>query len=96
MPKFTLYKYVKVEGQGWRYCRAVSSQNGKLRPNLILVDGREETHAEGFYVMDVNGQWVRAGEDSVHAQAEQRLRLARQRFEKDSGEKLPEKVVGTR
>ena len=35
--------------QGPRYCPAVLSTNGRIRPDLVLVGGREERHPEGAY-----------------------------------------------
>ena len=49
MPKkLSLYKSVKT-GRGWRYCKAAFHSNAKVKPNIVLVDGVEEKHAEGAY-----------------------------------------------
>jgi hypothetical protein len=47
-PKFTLYKYVKLQG-GWKYCKAVLHENVKIKPNIVIVgkDKHEEKHPEG-------------------------------------------------
>ena len=37
--KFSIYKYVKLEGKGWRYARAAFHSNGKIKPNIVLVKG---------------------------------------------------------
>jgi hypothetical protein len=30
--KYSIYKYVKLAGKGWRYARAVYHPNGKIKP----------------------------------------------------------------
>jgi hypothetical protein len=43
--KFTLYKYVKLSGGKWRYCRAALYKNHTIKPNTVIVGGKEESHA---------------------------------------------------
>ncbi len=86
---FSIYKYVRTS-KGWRYCKPVYGKNNKLKPDAVLVDGKEEEHPEGAYYLNVDGQWEKVGDSAVQAQEEQRKRLARQRYEKDTGERLPE------
>jgi len=38
--------------KGWRYCRVVLSANGRVRPDVFLVDGKQETHKEGAYYLE--------------------------------------------
>lgn len=38
--------------QGWRYCRVVLSANGRVKPDVITVNGREERHPEGAYYLE--------------------------------------------
>jgi len=97
MVRFSIYKYVKIEGKvkPWSYKKAVAGANGKLKPNVVLVDGKEETHPEGYYVLSIKGQRERAGLTSLEAQTEQRKRLAKQRYQKEAGEIIPEEVTGT-
>jgi hypothetical protein len=38
--------------QGMRYCRVVLSANGRVRPDLVLVNGKPETHKEGAYYLE--------------------------------------------
>lgn len=61
--KFSNYKYVKLEGKGWRYKRAAYYPNGKIIPNVVLVkhaNGRlvEEKHLEGSYFLYLNNTWI--------------------------------------
>ncbi len=32
---------------GWRYCRVVLSANGRVKPDVVVVNGKEERHQEG-------------------------------------------------
>ncbi len=89
LTRYSIYKYVKT-AKGWRYCRPACGANGKLKPNVVVVGGKEETHAEGYYVLNVDGQWVRAGDTAADAQQAQRNRLAKQQYERQTGQKLPE------
>jgi hypothetical protein len=61
--KFSIYKYVKLAGKGWRYARAAYHANGKIKPDAVLVkgvDGKdvEEKHPEGSYVLNFNNKWI--------------------------------------
>jgi integrase/recombinase XerD len=37
---------------GMRYCRVVQSNNGRIKPDVVLVNGREEGHPEGAYYLE--------------------------------------------
>jgi integrase len=37
---------------GMRYCRVVLSANGRVKPDVVVVSGREERHAEGAYYLE--------------------------------------------
>ena len=37
---------------GWRYCRVRLSANGRVKPDLVLVSGKEERHPEGSYYLE--------------------------------------------
>jgi integrase/recombinase XerD len=37
---------------GWRYCRVVLSANGRVKPDLVVVNGKQETHKEGAYYLE--------------------------------------------
>ena len=61
--KYTLYKYVKVDGT-WRYCKAAYHDNAKIKADIVFVNVREgllEKHPEGRYYMSHNGSWIDAG-----------------------------------
>ena len=90
LARFAIYKYVRIKGKGWRYCRPAYSPNNRIKPNIVVVGGKEEVHPEGRYYLNADNSWVLAGKTAAEAQEEQRKRLARQRYEKDTGEKLPE------
>ncbi|MGC2610579.1 MAG: tyrosine-type recombinase/integrase [Candidatus Sulfotelmatobacter sp.] len=34
---------------GWRYCPVVLSANGRVKPDAVLINGKEERHPEGSY-----------------------------------------------
>jgi len=86
---FSIYKYVRTL-KGWRYCRAAYAPRRKIKPNAVMVAGKEEVHREGSYYLKVGGHWGKVGDSADQAQEEQTKRLARQRYEKDTGENLPE------
>jgi integrase/recombinase XerD len=37
---------------GARYCRVVLSANGRVKPDLVVVNGKEERHLEGAYYLE--------------------------------------------
>src|SRR5882757_6119064 len=37
---------------GRRYCPAVISANGRIKPDHVVVDGKEERHVEGAYYIE--------------------------------------------
>jgi len=89
LQKYSIYKYVKTD-KGWRYCRPAFASNNKIKPNVVMVMGKEEAHAEGFYYFQVDGGWERVSESAAESQQEQKKRLARQRYQQETGETLPE------
>jgi integrase/recombinase XerD len=38
--------------QGWRYCRVLLSANGRVKPDVVVVNGKEERHPEGAYYLE--------------------------------------------
>jgi integrase/recombinase XerD len=63
--------------QGWRYRRVVLSANGRIKPEVVVVNGKEERHSEGAYYLEwrEGGKRVRlsVGKDAADAGA-RRLR----------------------
>ncbi|HET8922372.1 MAG TPA: tyrosine-type recombinase/integrase [Candidatus Acidoferrum sp.] len=85
--KYTLYKYVKVDGT-WRYCKAAFHENGKIKPDIVFVNVKQallEKHPEGRYYMSHNGTWIDAGADALEAQRKRKQRLALDEFTRLSG-----------
>jgi integrase len=39
-------------GQGWRYCPVVLSANGRVKPDVVIVNNKPEQHAEGAYYLE--------------------------------------------
>src|ERR1700722_6436692 len=37
---------------GWRYCRVVLSSNGRVKPDVVLLNGKQELHKEGAYYLE--------------------------------------------
>jgi integrase/recombinase XerD len=37
---------------GWRYCRVLLSANGRVKPDVVVVNGKEERHLEGAYYLE--------------------------------------------
>jgi len=40
---------------GWRYCRVLLSSNGRVKPDVVVVSGKEERHTEGAYYLEWRG-----------------------------------------
>jgi len=59
--------------KGMRYCPVVLSANGRVKPELVLVNGQPERHSEGAYYLEwrENGKRVRLsiGKDAATATA---------------------------
>jgi len=70
LARYSIYKYCKT-AKGWRYCRPAYGKNNKLKPNVVVVGGKEEMHPEGMYYLNVDGQWEEAGATAVEAQEAQ-------------------------
>ncbi len=85
-PKFTLYKYVKLQA-GWRYCKAAFHENSKIKPNVVIVgkDKHEEKHPEGSYYLAHAGQWIPVGDDALKAERRRRERVSLAEYERLSG-----------
>lgn len=48
--KVALMRRVKTPA-GWRYYPAAYSPNGRVKPGLAIVDGKEITHTDGYYAL---------------------------------------------
>ena len=63
--------------RGLRYCRVVLATNGRIKPDLVLLGGKEEKHPEGAYYLEWREGTKRirlsVGKDATEASA-QRLR----------------------
>jgi integrase/recombinase XerD len=63
--------------KGLRYCPVALSANGRVKPDLVIVNGEQERHPEGAYYLEwrENGRRVRlsVGKDAADASA-RRLR----------------------
>jgi hypothetical protein len=90
--KFSIYKYVKLEGKGWRYLKAAfHEKNGKIKPDVVLVKGpngknAEEKHPEGSCFVNFNNTWIPVGPDALEAQHQRKLKLNRFEFARLSGD----------
>ena len=91
--KFSIYKYCRTDA-GWRYCKAVFHPNGKIKPNIVLVRGKEEKHAEGSYFLNYNNQWIAVGDDASEAQRKRMLRLNQMEYARFSGRSLAAASAG--
>lgn len=49
--KCNLTKRVRV-GEELRYCPVVEAPNGRIKPDVVFVDGKQERHPEGSYYLD--------------------------------------------
>ena len=93
--RYTLYKYVKVDG-AWRYCKAAFHENGKIKPDVVFVNVKQallEKHPEGRHYMSRNGQWLDAGTDALEAQRTRKQRLALDEFKRLSGKASAQSAV---
>lgn len=89
LPKFTIYKHVKLE-YGWRYCKAAFHSNRKIKPDIVVVNGVEETHREGAYYLNHNQTWIPVGEDAKEAAKERLKRLNSAEYHRLNGTAAPD------
>jgi integrase/recombinase XerD len=65
---------------GMRYLPVAVSSNGRVKPDVVLVNGREEKHAEGAYYLEwrENGKRVRlsVGKDAADASAKRQRKMS--------------------
>src|SRR2546428_336607 len=62
-----------LTSKGLRYCPVVTSKNGRIKPDTVIVDGQEEQHPEGAYYISwyVGRKLMRlsVGKDAADASA---------------------------
>jgi integrase len=77
--KYTLYKLVKLKSDDgsefWRYKKAAFHFNNKIKPDVVLVNGKEERHPEGSYYLNHNNAWIAVGDDAQEAVRQRGLKL---------------------
>lgn len=66
--------------RGMRYCAVVLSSNGRVKPDLVVVDGKPEKHPEGAYYLEwrEKGRRIRlsVGKDAQDAAARRQRKEA--------------------
>ncbi len=62
----SLFLYVKT-AKGWRYVKPAIAANGKIKPWVGIVDGKEQRFPLARYYMRVANQWIFAGNNSADA-----------------------------
>ena len=74
-----LTKRVKID-KGTRYCPVSISANGRVKPDAVMVDGKEERHTEGAYYLDwyegAKRVRVSVGNDAASAGAQRQRKEA--------------------
>ena len=64
----TVYKYIRIGPHNWRYAKPAYSANGRIKPNVVVVGNRTETHAEGNYYVRLHtgkGSWRKIGPNAA-------------------------------
>jgi hypothetical protein len=89
LPKFTLYKHVKLVS-GWRYCKAARHTNSKVKPNVVLVNGVEQTHRDGSCYFSHNNTWIPAGDNALEASRERLKRRNAAEYHRLNGTAYPD------
>src|ERR1700747_1127687 len=68
--RVSVWNYVRI-GKKWRYCKPSIGKNGKIKPDWVIVRGKEEHHPEGnFYLHRYDGNkeiWKRIGPNAQEA-----------------------------
>src|SRR5690348_18366369 len=84
--------------RGMRYCAVVLSANGRVKPDLVLVDGKPEKHAEGAYYLEwrEKGRRIRlsVGNDAQDAAARRQRKEAELHALNNGVAVMPEKGDG--
>jgi integrase/recombinase XerD len=86
--------------KGLRYCPVVLSPNGRVKPDLVMVNGRPEPHSEGAYYLEwrENGRRIRlsVGKDPQDASARRQRKEAELNALNNGVSVLPENGDGRR
>jgi integrase len=86
-------KRVKT-AQGLRYCPVVLSANGRIKPDVVLVNGKEERHPEGAYYLEWRDRTKRirlsVGKDAADASARRQRKEAELNAENNGVSVVPE------
>jgi len=86
--------------RGMRYCAVLLASNGRIRPDLVLVNGQTERHAEGAYYLEwrEKGRRVRlsVGKDARDAAAKRQRKQAELHALNNGVSVLPENGDGQR
>jgi hypothetical protein len=86
--------------EGMRYCPIVLASNGRIRPDLVLVNGRPERHPEGAYYLEwrEKGRWIQlsVGKDAQDAAARRQRKEAELNALNNGVPVLPENDDGHR
>ena len=86
--------------KGMRYCPVVLSPNGRVRPDLVLVNGKPERHQEGAYYLEwrEKGRRIRlsVGKDAQDAVARRQRKEAELNALNNGVSVLPENGNGHR
>src|ERR1035438_2273894 len=87
-------------GKGLRYCPVVLSANGRVKPNAVLVNGKQETHTEGAYYLEWSEGSKRVrlsvGKDAADASARRRRKEAELNAVNNGAAIVPENDNGHR
>jgi hypothetical protein len=70
--KFSIYKYCKTDA-GWRYFQSCVLPERKIKPNVVLVRGKEERHTEGGHFLNHRNQWIGVGDDALGVVPQQEM-----------------------
>ncbi|MGB8784562.1 MAG: site-specific integrase [Terriglobales bacterium] len=85
---------------GWRYCTVVLSANGRVKPDLVTVNGRQETHKEGAYYLEWRERAKRVrlsvGKDPADASARRQRKEAELNALNNGVAVVPDGENGTR
>src|SRR5262252_4940755 len=94
-----LTKRVQTD-DGLRYCPVAQSPNGRIKPDVVIVNGKPERHAEGAYYLEwrENGRRIRlsVGKDAQDAAARRQRKEAELHALNNGVSVVPEKGNGQR